>query len=238
MKQKPAFFISAALSVFILALIGGVVAFAGQPASLDANAFSDAEVAQLLANQEAVYSQMIDDANQQISQAQSVINDMQSGSADQAMAESISAEAAMQMASEVTGQLPSGAAELVNFEGAVAYEVPFLAGNVYLDAVSGELLFNGTITVVPADISAERAAQLATAYMGKNTIYKVEQTALNGELVYRVKFINGDAVFVSLKGNLLLVRLANADQTASNGNTSSVTPQEHEESEHEDHDDD
>jgi uncharacterized membrane protein YkoI len=238
MKHKPAFFVSAALSVFILATLAGVLSFVAKPAEAGTSSQASQDVAQLLADQQAAYTQVINDANQRLTDAQAAIDSMQ-GASSSTSAESaaIPSEEAAQIASLVAAgsNAPQTAPELVDFEGSMAYEVVFDAGNIYVDAISGAVLYNGTINVVPADISAERAAQLAAAYMGNNDIYKVELLTLNGQDVYRVKFLNGDAVFVGLKGDILLVRLATSVETASNSNGE----REHEEhEEHEEHDDD
>jgi uncharacterized membrane protein YkoI len=242
MNTKPAFFISAALSVFILALVAGVVAYTAQPAAPSAEivaqplvGYSEAEINQLLAVQESAYTQVVEAANQQLSEAQSVIDSMQASPADANPSTSVSASSALEMAIAVSnGSTNTGAAELVNFEGATAFEVPFAAGNIYVDAQSGSILHNGTIVIVPADISPERAAQLASAYMGKNDVFKVVAMQLNNEDVYRVKFDNGDAVFVSLKGDLLLVRLAATAQTAGGYGTEYEHDEEHEDDDYDD----
>jgi uncharacterized membrane protein YkoI len=242
MNTKPAFFVSAALSVFILALVAGVVAYTAQPAAPTAeivaqplDGYTEAEVNQLLADQESAYAQVVEAANQQLSEAQSVIDSMQTSPADANPSTAISASNALEMAIAVSnGSANTGEAELVNFEGATAFEVPFADGNIYVDAQSGSILHNGTIVIVPADISPERASQLASAYMGKNDVFKVVATQLNNEAVYRVKFDNGDAVFVSLKGDLLLVRLAATAQTTEGYGAEYEHDEEHEDDDHDD----
>jgi uncharacterized membrane protein len=241
MKQKTAFFFSTVLSVFILTAIFGVLAFVKQPPAVANNV---QEVISISAEQEAAYNQLIEEANQQLLEAQGVINTLQSSdvqaSATLKDGEMISAEAASQNAIDVAqgNKVPISAAELVNFEGNTAYEVPFEGGNIYVDGISGQVVFNGTIIVVPADISSERAAQLAAAYMGNDKVYKVQQVLLNDEMSFRVKFENSDAVFLSLKGDILLVRLAGSAQTAENAAPSYQEHDEYEEDEHEEYDDD
>ncbi len=96
----------------------------------------------------------------------------------------------------------------MNFEGTVAFEVPYDYGNIYIDATTGELIFNGTINLEPNPITAEQAAQIAASYLGKGKVLHVDLVSLYSQVVFRVKFGNSDAVFVDQYGTILLVRLA------------------------------
>ncbi len=135
----------------------------------------------------------------------------------------ISPVSAAQIATQAapSGAVLSGIPELVNFEGTVAYEAAFDLGKIYVNASTGEVLYNGTLTSVasvPSTIGPEQAAFVAASYMGSRDIYRVDLVSLGGQEVYRVKFANGDAVFVDVYGQILQVRLASTGSPSSSGN--------------------
>jgi uncharacterized membrane protein YkoI len=132
----------------------------------------------------------------------------------------ISPESAAQIASQAaaSGAVLSGNPELVNFEGTVAYEVVFDLGKIYVDASTGAMLYNGTVSSAPVTIGPEQAAFVAANYMGRGDIYRVDLVSLGGQDVYQVQFANGDAVFVDMYGQILQVSLASTRSSASSGN--------------------
>jgi len=243
MTQKMAITLSATLSAFVLALIAGVSGFMAKGEAPVADTFSQQEVAQIISERDAAYEEVIAEANRQLAAAQG--SSSVEGANTSAEGESLSAYIEPELASLLASQLAVGdasalaSAELVDFEGTVAYEIPFSAGNIYMDAISGDLLFNGTISLAPSLITQSEATAIAGAYMEGKKIYKVELYSLNGEDVYRVKFVNSDAVFVNQYGQIVLVRLAPEGQTASKDSGSSYhdddddddddDPEEHEE---------
>ena len=52
-------------------------------------------------------------------------------------------------------------------------------------------------------LSPEQAALLAARYWGRNDLYSVESTLVNGLDAYKVTFSSGDVVFVSTDGLVL-----------------------------------
>ncbi|HMD90252.1 MAG TPA: PepSY domain-containing protein [Anaerolineaceae bacterium] len=169
-------------------------------------------------------NQRIDQANQQIQQANAEILAMQSqlsqaqtatGKSAPAQASSttsgvnapagsgatISPDQATQAALRVVdiGQAVLKPATLVNYQGQVAYEVAFEKGLVYVDASSGEILFNGT---VPAQINADMAAQIASNYLNNKNILQGDQVTVGNRQLYRVIFKNGYFVFLDLTGQI------------------------------------
>ena len=54
----------------------------------------------------------------------------------------------------------------------------------------------------PVNLSPQDAVALAGQIMGKDDLYSVEVTELNGETVYLVTFSSGDLVYVSLDGQV------------------------------------
>lgn len=234
MFKKTVFWIALGSTAFILFIFAGLYGMVFSPSqnSTDGVQISQ-ETIDILAQREADYQLLIDQANQQLATAQAIIDGQSAPAAveEQGAQYQVSADLASQIAqsSVSSGAQPNGQPQLVDFEGNVAYEVPFDAGMIYVDANSAQVLFNGTVNLTPAKVTAEQAAQIAASYMGNNSIYLVDATTLSGINVFRVKFTNSDAVFVDEYGQIVLVRLASpapSAQTASN-----------EQSEHE-HDDD
>ena len=138
MNKRIVTFVSIVITVFILGtaavVIRDVSAKKGEP---DPQVIQD----QLL-NREQVYNQVITEANQRIEQLNAELNGVQ---ADQTNPSNISPESAALIALATTNykkpllKLP----EMVDFEGKVVYEVQVKSGVIYLDAQSGEIVFNG-----------------------------------------------------------------------------------------------
>lgn len=67
------------------------------------------------------------------------------------------------------GAVISGSAELVSFQGAIAYEVTLNTGKIYVDANSGQVLYNSVAAAAPAGpVDENQAVQIASAYMKDN----------------------------------------------------------------------
>ena len=215
MKQKPALLISLFLTVFTLVMLSSVVAKAFSGGNTDQAPVTVQEQAPQtdgVTEMQKAYQDVIDQANEQIIQLQGQIQAMSEENAaqDPGQPNLIDPQEAVVAAMEVaiSGSDLAGDPELVDFEGTVAYEVPFDTGNIYVNAETGEVLFNGTISLAPAKIDANTAARIASDYMNRTDVYKVEIVTLNGQEVYKVKFNNGDVVYVSEYGQLIMVRLA------------------------------
>jgi hypothetical protein len=61
---------------------------------------------------------------------------------------------------------------------------------------------------LPNQISPEQAAQLAARYWGRNDLYSVESTQVNGISAYKGTFTSGDVVYISPDGSLVGVYAA------------------------------
>jgi hypothetical protein len=239
--QKPALWISVGLTTFMLFTVSSVLqnvsAANASPQSDPVGSSSglSPEIEALIAERESQYIAMINQANAQLTQAQQALGVVP---ASNSAATQFSPEQAAEIAdaSAISGASRTGEPALVNFEGAVAYEVPYDYGNIYIDATTGELIFNGTINLEPSPITAEQAAQIAASYMGKGDVYNVELVALYDQMVFRVKFSNSDAVFVDQYGNILLVRLAPSGGGGNGGAGTEDHEDDHEEDQ-EDHED-
>jgi uncharacterized membrane protein YkoI len=95
--------------------------------------------------------------------------------------------------------------KLVNYNGKAAYEVVFQSGNVYVDANTGLVLFNGAL--VAQTISAEQASQIAINYTGNSTVVGVATGLYNNTAAYQVTFQNGEVVYLDMTGTVLAVQV-------------------------------
>jgi hypothetical protein len=109
------------------------------------------------------------------------------------------------------------------------------------------------VAVQPANFTPDQAAALAAQVIGRDDLYSVEVTDLNGESVYMVTFSSGDLVYVSLDGQIrsigkvpveTVVVKSGGGGGGNGGNDNpppapKSNPKEHEENheEHEEHDD-
>ena len=213
MTQRTALIIAAALTAFVLALMGGVASYvtsqaqgptaqvppAGDQASADqasmpvAAAGLDPVAVQAIQDRDAAYQQRIQAADQQLQQAYDKQRELaaQLNEAYQrqqrlasaleqarqqpaqpaaqpqqpaAQADAAPAQPTFAVTPEVAAEIALGAApratlvrlpDLVNFQGAVAYEVVLDSGSVYVDANSGQVLYNGAIATVASGGSRE-----------------------------------------------------------------------------------
>ncbi len=163
MTQKTTLLISALLTAFVLVIGGGVMARVSQvdtasaasvPAPTASTVDVNAQVQQLIQQRDAEYRKLIDEANrrlqamnqQQITAAQTAPVAAQPARAQSAAPQfAVSADMAASTAAQAAGGAPiTRAPELVRFEGNVAYEVLFAKGAIYVDANTGQVLFNGT----------------------------------------------------------------------------------------------
>ncbi|MDR3576513.1 MAG: PepSY domain-containing protein [Anaerolineaceae bacterium] len=168
-------------------------------------------------------NQSIEQANQQIVEANAEIKSMQAkltqaqpapdksttSQASTAPANNNSAGAAATITSDQatqtalqaagSGQTALKAAELVDFQGKVAYEVEFNKGFVYIDANSGDVLFNGT---APQQITADMAGQIASNYLNNKNILQIDKVIVGGRPLYRVIFKNGYIAYLDLTGQI------------------------------------
>jgi hypothetical protein len=119
----------------------------------------------------------------------------------------VSSEQADQLAAKVAelGQKQLKNSDLVDFEGKAAYEVVFEKGSIYVDAQSGDILFNGTI---PQVITAEKAAQVAGDYLNNKNILQVDQVHLGATPLFRVIFQNGTMAYLDLTGQIINIQPA------------------------------
>lgn len=225
MKTSRVLLASIFLTAVILAVVSGfassVMAQKQAEAASAANAeavpteAAPAEVLAVYQEREAAYQQTIEQANQQLTALQSRLAQLENPQAQAAAAPAaqVSAEQALKAAREAAGiaMKESKAPELVSFEGKAAYEVVFEAGSIYIDAQSGNVLFNGT---VPQQITAEQAAKIASDYLGIKDILTVDQITFRGSPLWRVIFKNSTMVYMDLTGQITyILKDSNKPQT-------------------------
>lgn len=225
MKVSKLLLLSVFITAAVLAIVGGVITqvMAANQAAVQASQPSSPTVdpvqATLAAYQqrEAVYAQTIEQANQQLEKANSQIKAMQQAApvksndpAPTAAGVALSADKAGQIAQEAAeaGQKLLKQAELVKYEDKVAYEAVFEKGSIYVDAATGQILFNGT---VPQTITASTAAQVASDYLKEKDILSVDQITFRGAHLFRVVFKSGMMVYLDLTGQIHYIQKAVPD---------------------------
>jgi hypothetical protein len=93
---------------------------------------------------------------------------------------------------------------LVTYDGKYAYKVDLLDGSkLYIDSSTGALLFNSLTNGTTAAISSMQAARIATNFFGSGEVYGVNRIIYRNTIGYAVAFLNGNAAFVDMRGNVL-----------------------------------
>ena len=134
--------------------------------------------------------------------------------------------------------------ELVSFEGQPAYEIKFGEGAIYISAATGEILMNGTTSLVPGNVTLEQAVRIAQDYMGLESIYQADVVSFQGAEIYRIIFSAGHFVYVDKDGQIIYVQIytpsSNTQPPAasSSGDDGGTQHDDHEDDDHNDHDDD
>ena len=241
MKQHTLLGIAAALTAFVLVVIGALVgqmSQTGAPVAADtvivpteapvsAPVALDPTVEALIREREAAYQQALAEANRRLAEANRHLeaanrqiaqqtNQQQSAPAQPTYP--ISTEQAQTIAlSLANGATLTKPAELVRYQGTPAYEVIFDRGAVYVDAQSGAVIASTLTQPQPATtqqgITADQAAQIAIAYRGGGQIKKVKFERERGIDVYEVKFTDGAEVYVAASdGAVVYARLDKAKQ--------------------------
>jgi len=161
MSQRTGLIIAVLLTAFILVVGGALVGRTTQP---EKSPVETAAIQQLM-ERESAYQDLTRQANERLQQAYAKLQ-------AQATATSPAYLFSPEQAANIALQLAPGAVllnvpELVDFQGAMAYKVSLNIGLVYVDANSGQVLFNGIMTLVsvgPSDkgpAKSERSAEKA-----------------------------------------------------------------------------
>lgn len=229
MKNKS-LIVSIFVTVFLVVVAGGIatsVLANNQPGnSAKINA---ADAVKTYQAREAEYQALLAKANSQLELANQQLtqlanstynNDSSSQStSDLNSSYPVTKEMAMSIAFQTAGDYPLSEPELVDYNGTVAYEVKFQNGNIYVDATTGQILFNGISAPAAQTITADQAAQIAVAYLGNSAITDIEVGSYNGSRVYEIKFANGQEVYVSLSGKIVAVQMPPSTSSTSSHET-------------------
>lgn len=203
----------------------------------------------MAAQREDTYRQLIQQANDQIDQANAQLEALQGQSpvqaagrtqptsAQPALQVSVSTAQAEQIAAKVADPAQSlqKSPELVAYEGKPAYEVTFSGGAIYVDASSGEVLFNGT---VPQTITIEKAAKVASDYLNGKPVLQADKINMNGKPLYRVIFKDGTIAYLDMTGQILFINppqpALSVQQISADNSGSSSSPSRSSSPSHED----
>jgi uncharacterized membrane protein YkoI len=150
MIKKNALLLASALTAFVLVMIGGVAGRLSAAAAPSNEELQTASVsidpqalAAVLQDREGAYRQLIDQANQIL------LADAAAAAAPAIPTYPVSADTAVAIVlTAVRGAALQAPPELVDYMGAVAYEVSLDRGLVYVDANTGKILANGAIPQV------------------------------------------------------------------------------------------
>jgi uncharacterized membrane protein YkoI len=145
MRQRVTFVLAAAVTGFLLVALGGVVGRVVNASASQAAVAPTAELVSAMQGREAVYRQLIAEANARIEQAQAT------GGEPSQLSTPITAAKALLIATSAAGGRLVRLPELVNVQGTVAWEVVLSSGTFYVNATTGQILASPkpqTVTVV------------------------------------------------------------------------------------------
>jgi uncharacterized membrane protein YkoI len=212
MKPTKLVLISIFISAVVLVVIGGVTS--NVLASRATTAAPSQDQVKAYQDREAAYVQLIQQANDQLAKANAQLQSLQTQVVQlQAQPTTpttpdpyVTAEKASQIASNAAGpgEQPQQSPALVEFQGKTAYEVSFAKGLIYVDAQTGDVLYNGT---VPQQITADKAGQIVADYLGNSAILKIDQVTIKNVPLFRVIFKNGTLAWVDLTGQITDVQM-------------------------------
>lgn len=175
---------------------------------------------------EQAYQQLISDANAKIvlanQQIEALLSVTPEADEDGDTPYLFSAEQAAALAMNIAGVLPGQLPELVIFNNVPAFEAKYSSGNIYIDADSGRILYNGLQTSA-VQINADQAVKIATNYMGRSDVISIDVTSLDGKTVYVIGFSDGTQVYVDTTGQIVAIQLP------SSGGGSDDSEEKHEE---------
>jgi len=210
MIKNKSLLISIFVTVFLVVIAGGVAT--SVLANNNSTGKTKVDAASAVATyqaREAEYQSLLAKANSELEHANQQITELANTISANLDGNNypVAADTAMAVAFEAAGDYPLSEPELVNYNGTAAYEVRFEKGNVYVDATTGAILFNGIQNPAAQTIDANQAARLAVAYIGSGDIQAASVVTYNGSSVYQITFANGQVVYVSLTGKIVAVKM-------------------------------
>ncbi|GAB4440398.1 MAG: PepSY domain-containing protein [Chloroflexi bacterium OHK40] len=216
MTQRMMLITAAALTAFILVVAGALAGRLTSKAPMaiapdQPSSATDMSSATSFAEREAAYQTAIAEANRRLEQANQQLAQQRSAATPSALSDAVISAAqaqtiALQTAPGATLLRP---AELVRYQGVLAYEVVLDQGTRYIDAERATLLASETRS---DQISAAQAVEAARAYRGGGEVREVEQEREHGALVYEVKFADGGKVYIdAASGQVVYAQLGSSE---------------------------
>jgi uncharacterized membrane protein YkoI len=239
MNQRTLVLIAAAITTFVLVLIGGlastlsgnaalaptsVATSAGEAPTTLTSGGLDPTVEALIRQREAEYQAALADTQVRLEQANSQLAQVGSSQASPPVPASApgapavvidSAQAQTLALAAAPGATLVRAPELVLYANVPAYEVQLDRGSVYIDAAQGTVLANSAVaaTATGATIGEAAAIAAATSYLGGGSVRSVELEHERNILVYEVKFTDGSSVYIDAgNGQVAYAKVAGANQ--------------------------
>ena len=196
MSAKKAIVISALSVALTLIITLGVTGFNSK-----ANNDSSIDLALInkIAQREATYRQLLEEANLRIQALNSQLIKASQGAISQPL---MTADSALAIANQSVGggQVLSGVPQLVDFQSTTAFEIPFINGMIYVDAASGAILSSD----VKTQINEQQAMDIAANYLGITKFNSEEPTThvvALGETISSIAFQYGKDMFAVLAAN-------------------------------------
>ena len=215
--KRSAVIISIIFTTIILGGVGGVV----KSVSAANQAVEVQKLQATIQAREELYTQSIIEANARIQQANQEIQTIQQQPTPTALAVDQALQIAIEAAGE-SGMDVTGHTEMVNYNGIVSYEVQLSDGSIlYLDAVSGSVLYN-SLTGGPGKVIDDKQALFdAVTYMKGGQVVSVEKSSYENQPAYLVTFSDGTKVYVNLAGQIIGVVQVQVYTTGYTAGTSS-----------------
>jgi len=225
MTTKKSILISAVSAALILLISFGVTSALAINKN---NAQIDIEVASKIAERETKYRLLIEEANARIQTLNAQVQGVTPASQTQSV---LTTESVLSIAYQTAGndQVLSGVPQLVSFQGTSAYEIPFVNGMMYIDAISGAVLSNN----VRPQINEQQAIQISADYLGvtNTSNFVVNRLSIDGTDVFKV-YVNNYVLVVDKYGTITTFQVI---KTAPSGSGSSGSSKD---DDHEENDDD
>jgi len=190
----------------------------------------EAELASRIAEREVAYRALIEEANLRIQALNAQVQGVTPASQTQSM---LTADGVLSIAYQVAGseQVLFGVPQLVSFQGTPAFEIPFINGLMYIDAISGTILSNNVRT----QINEQQAIQIAADYLGviNTSNFVVKRIVIDGTEAFKV-YVNNYVLVVDKYGTITTFQVIKSAPSNSDGSNSSAKGDDHEEEEDDD----
>lgn len=232
MNKRIIAFVSIVLTILVVVLAATLIRDVAANKAADVSP----EVINQFIQREEIYNETIKEANQRIETLNAELAEAQKTNDEESPVQ-ITPEQAALIALQTTNYQDSlqSLPELVDFEGVVSFEIQMSNGTVYVDARTGDVLFNG----VPEKIDMDQAAVIAGEYLGGlDPRYSlVKETILNGSKVFQVS-IGNYVVMLDQFGTVLQAQAFEYTEVSTSSSSSSTSNSSSVSSNHGDDDDD